>query len=64
MTIGDVTRRANEADDAPLSADLFWYRGFGHAPMRIGTSRGVGFVTAILDEQVVRAIQAASGRPD
>ncbi len=48
----------------PLSADLFWYRGPGHTPVRIGTSEGVGFVKAIADEHVVREMRAASGRTD
>jgi hypothetical protein len=64
MTIGDMTRVAKEADSAPLSADLFWFRGPAYKPVRIGTSEGVGFVKAIADEQVVRAMRAASGRSD
>ncbi len=64
MTLGDMTQMAKEADSAPLSADLFWYRGPGHAPVRIGTSEGVGFVKAIADEHVVREMRAASGRTD
>jgi hypothetical protein len=64
ITMGEMTRMAKEADSAPLSADLFWYRGPGHTPVRIGTSEGVGFVKAIADEQVVRALRAAAGRSD
>ena len=64
MTIGALTRAAKEADRTPLSADLFWFRGNGYKPARIGTSEGVGFVKAIVDEQVVREMRAASGRSD
>jgi len=62
MTMGDLTRAAKEADNAPLSADLFWFRGRGSESLRIGTSEGVSFVTAITDEQVMREMRAAAGQ--
>jgi len=58
MTMGELTRAAKEADSAALSADLFWFRGLGAKPVRIGTSEGVSFVTAIADEQVMREMRA------
>ena len=62
MVVGDITREAYGADDAPLSLDLFWHRP--GVARRIGTSKGTDMVKAIVDAAVVNEMKQAAGRAD